>query len=440
MEDYDVIVIGGGPAGLAAANTLAAAKRVLMFENDLWGGTCPNRGCDPKKMLYHAAEVRDAAIRMGSSGLVGAPDINWPKLMAFKRHYTQNVPGGTETGLRAAGITTRHGQPELVDNHTVRFEGATYKAADIIIATGRKPAELRLPGSELLKTSADFLDLDQLPQTIIFIGAGYVSMELANIAATAGATVHVINRSQRALRAWDETSVAILKAAMVTKHIHFHEDVTLEAIEPACGKNIRLLGRNGFNLEAPLVINATGRVPVAGLPLRQLGIAASAAGIKVDGHMQTSIPHIYAVGDVVAKDQPKLTPVASFEGRYVGQHLLGATDPIVYPAQPEIVFGATELAKVGVDLMTAEQEPNRYMIRDQDVTHWYTYNRIKENAARVVTITDKTTQHLAGAVVVSSHAEELINQFTLLIDRPLATVNELIYGYPTMASDLPYFL
>ncbi len=440
MTQYDVIVIGGGPAGLAAATGLAKSKRVLVIERDLWGGTCPNRGCDPKKMLYRAAEVQTAAQRMQDSGLKTVPTVDWPQLMAYKRGYTTQVPTGTLAGLKASGIETRHGAPHFVDAHTVALGTEQFTAADIIIATGREPARPDVPGAELLQTSNEFLDLDALPKTIAFLGAGYVSLELANIAAAAGAEVHLINRSKRALRAFDIRAVATLREQMAAKRIQFHDDVQLQSVE-AVSDGVRLQGAPGFDLTVAMAISAVGRVPAVALDLAAAGVATTAKGIAVDGFMQTNVPHVYAIGDVVAKAQPKLTPVASFEGRYLARHLSGMTEPIQYPVIPEIVFGATELAQVGVTLAAANAAPQRYSVLDQDVTHWYTYNRVQEAGARVVTITDRQTQRLAGALVVGAHAEELINQFTAMIANGTSTnAKELIYAYPSAASDLQYLL
>ncbi|MCT3320755.1 NAD(P)/FAD-dependent oxidoreductase, partial [Lactobacillus sp. DS15_6] len=118
--DYGTIVIGGGPGGLAAAYGLAAKQKVLVVENDLWGGTCPNYGCDPKKMLYRGVEVKNAALRMNGFGISGTAKIDWPSLMAFKRSYTTGVPAGTLNGLTHAGITTLYGHAQLLGEHAVK--------------------------------------------------------------------------------------------------------------------------------------------------------------------------------------------------------------------------------------------------------------------------------------------------------------------------------
>ncbi|KRO18891.1 dihydrolipoyl dehydrogenase family protein [Lacticaseibacillus saniviri] len=437
--DYDTIIIGGGPGGLAAAYTLADEQRVLVIENHWWGGTCPNFGCDPKKMLYSAVEARDWSARMTGNGLVGIPDISWPRLMAFKRSYTSGIPGGTKTGLNQAGIVTVDGKAQLVDAHTVTVDGQNYTADHIVIATGQTPTMPDIPGVGLLGTSTDFLDLDQLPRTMAFIGGSYVALELANIAATAGAEVHLIVHSDRLLRAFPESAVKTLIGQLKQKRIQIHENVSLTEVK-AVGDQVKLIA-DDFELTVYRAFAAMGRSAVTDLNLDAVGVAYDHKGIHVDNHLKTSVDSIYAIGDVIAKTQPKLTPVSSFEGRYVAQHILGQTDPIQYPVIPTIVFSATKVAQVGVSLDEAKQDVTRYQVVTNNTTPWYTYNRIKDPIAQTTTIVDKTTGHLVGAVVVSTLADEMINAFTGIINQKLSSdaVNRQIYAYPTPISDLSYY-
>lgn len=438
--EYDVIVIGGGPGGLAAAYALSDTKRVMVVENNLWGGTCPNFGCDPKKMLYSAVEARAYAGRMTKAGLVGIPDVNWPSLMAFKRGYTETVPSGTKAGLKQAGIAAVEGSPKFVDANTISVAGTRYQATNFIIATGQFPVRPDIPGADLLGTSTDFLDLDELPQTVAFIGAGYVSLELANIAAAAGATVHIINHSARALRAFPAKAVAELRRQMEQERIIFHDNVSLTQVTGSATSVT--LAAPDFSLTVQRAFTAAGRAPSLDLNLVAAGVDSTPHGITVGSFMQTSAPNIFAVGDVVAKTQPKLTPVASFEGRYVAEHLLGDSRPIRYPVQPTIVYGATQVAEVGIHLADAEKDPAHYEIKHNDVTHWYTYNRIQEKQADVTVIIDKNNGEIAGAVVVATVADELINYITMLMNshtKPSAATRE-IYAYPSVASDFSYLL
>ncbi|MBS4969994.1 MAG: NAD(P)/FAD-dependent oxidoreductase [Lacticaseibacillus rhamnosus] len=436
--DYDTIVIGGGPGGLAAAYGLAAKQKVLVIESDLWGGTCPNYGCDPKKMLYRGVEVKNATLRMNGFGISGTARIDWPSLMAFKRSYTTGIPAGTLTGLTRTGIKTLYGRAQLLGQHMVKVGSQNVTGEHIVIATGHTPRFPDIPGANLLKTSRDFLDVDELPTSIAFIGAGYVSVELANIAAAAGADVHIIGHSDRLLRAFPKVATEALKQLLLKIGIHFHPNVELTKISPL--GTMTHLHADGFDLNVDMAVTAMGRIAnVADLGLANAGIKSDLRGIPVDDHLRTAVANIYAIGDVNLKPQPKLTPVAGFEGRYVAQQILGSQEPIHYPAIPTIVFGPTELAKVGVALEDALAAPEQYQVTHNETTHWYTYNRIQDPDAQVWTIVDKSTGKLAGAVVLASLAEDLINTFAAAIDagQEPSDLNR-IYAYPSAQSDLQY--
>lgn len=440
MKRYDTIIIGAGPAGLAAAQELVERQQVLVVDEGTWGGTCPNFGCDPKKMLYSAVQAKNWSGRMTNVGLVGIPQINWPRLMAFKRRYTEPIPERTRASLQQRGVATASGAVTFLDPYTIEVAGEPYRADHFVIATGRTPVKPEIIGADLLFTSTDFLDLDQLPHTVAFIGGGFVSLELATIAAAAGAQVHVIHHNRRLLRAFPEEATKRLLEAMQHMGVKFHFDATVTEAT-AVKSGVHLVGQ-AVDLTVGKAFVGVGRAPALPMGLPNAGVVTTQAGITVNDHLQTSMPHIYAAGDVVAKAQPKLTPVANFEGRYVGLQLLGDEAAISYPPTPEMVFGAVEVGQVGLSLAAAQAEPKRYTVLDQAVGQWYTYNRIQDASAQVITIVDRTNGQLAGAVVVGAQMEELLNLFTMAIAAklPVDTIKHWLFTKPSAASDLPYLL
>lgn len=439
---FDTIIIGGGPGGLAAAYSLAEQQSVLVVENDLWGGTCPNRGCDPKKMLYSAVEALDNQQALQTNGLVGTSAINWSELMAFKRSYTQQIPTGTLNGLQHAGIQTVTGTAHFSDTQTLQINGGTYTANHFIIATGQTPTLPTIEGHDLLQTSNEFLDLDRLPEKVAFIGGGYIAIELANIAVTAGAEVHIIQHNERILRDFPEALTHKLVTSLQEKGIHFHFDTDVTTITQTSNQ-LTLSNQANFKLTVDAAFAAMGRKPnIDQLALDKAGVTANQHGIQVNDHLMSSNPRVFAIGDVVDRVQPKLTPVAGFEGRYVANQLLAKeTVPITYPLIPHTVYASPQISQVGVSVATAQAAPSQYRINQQTVTNWYTFNRIQESDAMVITIFDNQTNQLVGAAAYTTIAEELINYFTNLIKHQ-TTATELtdtIYNYPSPASDLKYY-
>ncbi|WP_155287133.1 dihydrolipoyl dehydrogenase family protein [Lacticaseibacillus zhaodongensis] len=441
-DDYDTLIIGGGPGGLAAAYTLQPSQKLMVIEGNLWGGTCPNFGCDPKKMLYGVVENRRQAQNYGGKGIAAAPKVNWPDMMAFKHSYTDKVPTGTEVGLEGSGIEHRHGQAEFVDAHTVRVGDEQISAQNIIIATGAHPAKPDVAGADLLETSTNFLNLPDLPAEIGFIGGGYVAIELANIAVLAGSRVHIIQHNERILRGFPEEYSTIVAKQLAAKGVQFHWNTSVNSVTKDDAGGVTALTDAGTELHFDHLYAATGRpANIDGLNLAAAGIASERGGITVDENLRTTAANVYAVGDVVARKIPKLTPVAGLEGRYVARVIQGDKDPIVYPPIPHVVFAGPELAEVGVDLSTAERQSGKYEVTTQDVGSWYTYQRLADKDARVTTITDRKSGQLVGAVVLAADAEELINYLTALITAkaPATALSKWVPAYPSVASDLGYF-
>lgn len=441
MSDYDQLILGGGPGGLALAYQLkAAGKTVAVVEENLWGGTCPNRGCDPKKILVAAVEAKRQAAHMQGEGIDGVTTINWADLMRNKFAYTDAIPDGTLGGLKQAHIAALSGHAQFNEDGSVTVGDQIVTADQVILATGQRPSRLDIDGGDLLQTSTDFLNMRELPEKMTFIGGGYIAFELADIANAAGSEVHVILHNDKPLKAFDRELADDLVQQLRDAGVQFDMNVDVtHVVKSADG--LTLSNDDGFELETGAVIGATGRIAnVDTLNLAAVGVQADAKGVVVNDHLQTTNPLIYAIGDVVAKKGvPKLTPVAGFDARYLADELLGKADaPISYPAIPTVIFGVPRLATTGISTVAAAADDN-LRVRTIDMTHWYTYNRIHDPEAKVKAVLNQAGE-LVGASVLSSVADEMINYMTFLInDHATAkTLNDMVLAYPTPASDLGY--
>ncbi|RRG18803.1 NAD(P)/FAD-dependent oxidoreductase [Weissella viridescens] len=439
--DYDVVIIGGGPAGQQVAYGLANDKRILIVENDLWGGTCPNRGCDPKKMLYGVVEAKRQADLYQKVGLPQSPSIDWTAMLGFAKSYTDGVPAGTEAGLRAANIHHNRATVKFLGAHALDLDGEEISADKIVIATGAKAARPDVPGQDLMETSDDFFHQMTQPKKIALIGAGFVAVELANIAVTAGVEVHIFQHNDHMLSGFPRAYSDIVADNLQKKGVVFHWNAEVQAVDEA--EQLRVTTADEQVAGFDHVYSAMGRpANVADLDLPEAGIEMAVhGGIQVNDHLQTTAENIYAVGDVSASPAPKLTPIAGFEGQYVVDVLTGkTTDSIVYPPTPHTVFAGPELSQVGVSLEQAKAAPDQYKVVTQTLGSWYTYNRIQDKTAQVSVITNQADGVIVGAVVLATDAEELINYFTEMIAQKHTTddLKKWIPVYPSVASDLSY--
>jgi len=202
---YDIVVIGTGTAATAAAmRCCKAGKQVAVVDSRPFGGTCALRGCDPKKVLVGAAELFDWNRRMGDHGLCAdQAQIDWPQLIEFKRSFIERVPKNSEESFAKRGVATFHGRARFAGPTSIEVGEDVLEAANVVVAAGAKPVDLKIPGAELAVTSELFLELEHLPGRVLFIGGGYISFEFAHIAARAGARVTILHRGQRPLERFD---------------------------------------------------------------------------------------------------------------------------------------------------------------------------------------------------------------------------------------------
>jgi len=432
MEKFDTIIIGAGPAGLAAAYKLEGnGQDVAVFENNLWGGTCPNRGCDPKKVLLAGVEARDKMLQLQGKGFSDAPFVNWQELEEYKEKFTDPVSESSRNGAISAGITVIDGQPKFISENEVKADGEIYQAKHFIIATGQRPSYLDIDGQENLLSSTDFLSLKEMPKDITIIGAGYIAFELATIANATGAKVHVIHHNDHPLKEFNQNYAMELVKQLENKGVDFNFNIDTKAVLP---KGVQFVVKaDDFELTTDLVIGATGRIPnVDFLDIEKANVKADRHGVVVNDKLQSTNKNIYAIGDVISTKKPKLTPVAGFEADYVSDVLLGKTDKsIEFPLIPTVVYGSPKLAQVGA------QEGAKVV--DQDVTSWFTYSRSNEPKAKIrIVLNDKS--QIIGATVLSGEADSMINLLTTAIKHKMThdDVVKEIMAYPTAASDLEY--
>jgi glutathione reductase (NADPH) len=446
---FDLIVIGtGSAASTVASQCRSAGWEVAILDSRPFGGTCALRGCDPKKVLVGAAEVIDWVRRMkGRSVRADDARIDWAELMQFKRSFTDPVPKSREQSFAKAGIASFHGRARFVDRTAVQVGDDVLEGRYAVIATGAMPRKLGVPGEHYVTTSDQFLELENLPRRIVFIGGGYISFEFAHIALRAGAEVAVLHRGERPLEGFDPDLVAQLVEKTKRLGATVRVGMQVELVEKSSdGLTVRGSAANGQKevFEADLVVHGAGRVPeIADLNLAAAAVQAEERGVRVNEYLQSiSNPAVYAAGDAAASGLPPLTPVAGYEGRIVASNLLkGNHRKVEHIAVPTIVFTIPPLAAVGLSEHAAQEKALRFRINRQDTSGWYSSRRVAEDCSGFKVLIDEDDRIL-GAHLIGPHAEELVNVFALAMqtETPASKLKHAIFGYPTLGSDVQYML
>lgn len=405
------------------------------------------RGCDPKRVLVGAGELVDWSRRMHARGAITEPPrIDWPSLMAFKRTFTDPVPAQRERTFKEAGIEALHGHVEFVDRLRLRVDDEEIGASHVVIAAGATPAPLKIPGEEHLATSTDFLELDAMPRSVLFVGGGYISFEFAHLAARAGARARIVHRGERPLEGFDAELVERLCELTRDEGISLELDASVVRIEKReRGYTVRAKrGDSDIAFDAELVVHGGGRIPdIDGLALERGGIARTKRGVQVNRYLQSETePAVYAAGDAADGGGLPLTPVAGYEGEIVAENILhGNRRTADFAGLVSVVYSVPALASVGLDEERAKQRGLVYKCLRGDASEWYTYRRINAKAAYKVLV-DERSDEILGAQLLGPYAEELANLFALAMRAKIGMrlLKETLFGYPSPASDLEYML
>ena len=382
-RSFDLFVIGAGSGGVRAARIAAGhGAKVAVAEEYRVGGTCVIRGCVPKKLLVYASrfadDFEDAA---GFGWSVPAPTFDWAKLIANKDDEIGRLEGIYRRNLAGSGVTLIEGHAVIETPGRVRIEGSgeTVTAATILVATGARPhIDTSIPGLEHAITSNEAFQLAALPKRIVIVGGGYIAVEFAGIFNGLGSAVTLVHRGDKLLRGFDDDLRDDLAADMAKRGIALALETTLKRIDKTADGLAATLS-DGRVIACDTAMLATGRTPnTAGLGLEAAGVALGPNGrVVVDAASRSSVPSIYAVGDVT--DRVNLTPVAIREGHAFADSLFGGrpwtTD---HETIPSAVFSTPEIGTVGlteaqarakfdgIDIYKARFRPMRAILAGRD--------------------------------------------------------------------------
>jgi len=322
--------------------------------------------------------------------------------MAFKRTFTDKVPDRVEGRLIKNGITTFHGEARFIDHKSVEVDDTALEGRYILIATGAKPRDLEIPGTEFLIDSTQFMELEALPERILFVGGGFISFEFAHIAARAGSTVHIIDHGARPLKAFDPDLVDKLIQRTENIGIEFHPRSELRTIQQMDGRFKVTAEHDGNeqNWSVELVVHGAGRFAALDrLNLDAAEVEFSDKGVTVNEYLQSvSNPAVYAAGDASDTAGWPLTPVSFLEGRVAASNMLKGNNRIAdYSGVPTAVFTVPELTRVGLLESEATELGLDYRVRFTDTGGWYSNLRVGEDCAAVKVLVDNQTDEIVGA-------------------------------------------
>lgn len=448
VESFDVVILGGGNAGIGVTGPVRrAGMSVAMIEARDLGGTCPNRGCTPKKILVAAGhalhEIERACVHHIA---VGRPKLDWASLIDREQAMVRDIPGNLARAMDRRHVEVIKGEARFAGPDTIRVGERLLKARHTVIATGSKPRPLAIPGAIHMITSDEMLSERQQPASIIFVGGGVISLEFGHVFARAGTAVTILEALPQLLPAMDANAVAHLAAESERIGINIKTNVRVERIEPANGRLRVIFTHGGAEraIEADRVVNGAGRIAnIDTLDLASGEVEHSNGRISVDRYLRSSSnPQVYVCGDAVPIS-PQLSPIATYEGDIVGRNIVeGATHSPDYESIATSVYTVPALAAVGLTEAAARQKGFSVDVHINDMLDWFSAKTYAETVAWSKIVVDRTTDRILGAHFVGHEGQELINVFSLAI-RFGITAQQLrnqTYAYPTFSADIKHML
>jgi glutathione reductase (NADPH) len=448
--DFDLFTIGAGSGGVAGSRRAASyGARVGICDDGRVGGTCVIRGCIPKKLLVYGAQFADAFEDAPAYGWsVAPPRFDWVTLIANKNKEISRLEGVYHKLLKDSGCTLFEARGRLVDPHTVELStGKRVTAAHIIVATGSHPVMPQIPGIGHVITSNEALELPSLPRHIIIVGGGYIALEFANIFSGLKAEVTLVVRGEEVLNGFDDDVRAAVAQEMRQRGVVMRLRTELARIEKSPVEGFTVRTKAGEEISADLVMYATGRKPnIKGIGLEEVGIKLHRDGrVIVDEWSKTSVPHIYAIGDVT--DRLNLTPVAIAEGRAIAETVFNNNPmAISHENVATAVFSQPPVAAVGLTERRAREKGHTldiYRTRFRALKHTLSG---REERTMMKLVVDRPTDRVLGCHMVGADAPEIIQSLAVAItcgatkkqfDRTMALHPTAAEEFVTLRDKLP---
>jgi glutathione reductase (NADPH) len=415
--DFDMITIGAGSGGVASSRRAGSyGARVAICEELRVGGTCVLRGCVPKKLLVYGSQFAEAfADAAGFGWTVEPPRFDWPALIEAKDKEIGRLSQIYINMLKNSGVEIIDGHAALVDPHTVEIAGRAYTAENILIASGSWPETPQIPGIEHVISSNEALDLEELPRRIVIVGGGYIAVEFAGIFNGLGSEVVELIRRDELLYGFDDDIRVALGQEMRGRGVELHSRTHVARIEKqAAGYSVSTTTGREFTTD--VVMYATGRAPnTKGLGLAEVGVQTNQDGaVVVDDWQRSSVPNIYAIGDVT--DRINLTPVAIAEGRALAETLFNNNaTKMDHENVPCAVFSQPPIGAVGLTEERARRqygEVDIYMARFKPMK-----NTLSGREERTVMklIVDPRSDRVLGCHMLGPDAPEIIQGLAIAV-------------------------
>ena len=422
VKEYDYIVIGGGSGGIASANRAAMhGAKVILFEGKEVGGTCVNVGCVPKKVMWYGAQVAETLHRYaGEYGFdVTINKFDFATLKANRQAYIDRIHGSYERGFDSNGVERVYEYARFVDPHTVEVAGERYTAPHILIATGGHALYPNIPGSEYGITSDGFFELDEVPKRTAVIGAGYIAVEVAGVLNALGSDTHLFVRKDRPLRTFDKDIVDVLVDEMAKSGPTLHTHANATEVVKNADDSLTINFDNGETITVDCLIWAIGRAAnTSGFGLEKTGVKLTEKGtIYSDEFENTSVPGIYALGDVTGKLD--LTPVAVKAGRQLSERLFNnkADAKLDYTDVATVVFSHPVIGSVGLteEKAIAKYGAENIKVYKSSFTPMYTALGDNRQPSTMKLVTLGEDEKIIGLHGIGYGVDEMIQGFSVAI-------------------------